>query len=361
MLKTIHARTPKMGIWFPHGFGNLFHAINDIRAADAEGKYLLVCSHPHSQFVGLEAADVALVEPTDDAQFLNFAIKAVLEHNIRVIVPSRRQPFFNRHAALWQKLGVRVLTVASSPALARIENKVALYRHLQDLDLVAVPGFGEFTTSPEFDAHYARLKNEFPRLCLKPAYGVYGSGFRILKTKKDNLSDLLSESLTLSVGGLRARLAVDPGASMMLMQYLEGDERSVDCLADNGELLAAVVRRKSGSSVAAQVIEQHPVIEAQVRALTKHLRLNGLFNVQFKDSGGVPFLLEINPRLSGRSYYATVAGCNLPFLAAEHFAAGVPAEKLQFTVQHGLRIGNVSSAVVIDAPCNGYRGTRESA
>ena len=361
MLTKIHACTPKMGIWFPHGFGNLFHAINDIRAADAEGKYLLVCSHPHSQFVGLEAADIALAEPTDDGQFLNFAIKAILAHNIRVIVPSRRQPFFNRHAALWAKMGVRVLTVASSPALARIENKVALYRHLQPRGIVAVPGFGEFKTSSEFDAHYLQLKRSYPRLCLKPAYGVYGSGFRVLKTEKDNLSDLLSESLSLSVGGLRARLAVDPGASMMLMQYLEGDERSVDCLADNGKLLAAVVRRKSGSSVAAQVIEQHPVIEAQVNALTKHLRLNGLFNVQFKDTGGVPYLLEINPRLSGRSYYATVAGCNLPYLAAEHFAAGVPADQLVFAVQHGLRIGNVSAPVVIAAPCNGYRGPRESA
>jgi predicted ATP-grasp superfamily ATP-dependent carboligase len=113
------------------------------------------------------------------------------------------------------------------------------------------------------------------------------------------------------------------------------------------------VRRKSNSGVAAQVIEDHPDIMNQVRALTRLLKLNGMFNVQFKDSCGKPFLLEINTRLSGRSYYATLAGLNLPFLAAELFSGQKTVAELDFTQETGFGIGNVSSGIVIpvSAPC----------
>jgi biotin carboxylase len=345
----------RIGIWFNQGYSNLHQALRDLRAADTGGRYSLICSHPSAEFVGLQAADIPLVEPAfaNDGQRLAFVRKTVLAHNVKVIIPSRKQAFMNKHAAFLADLGARVATVASSSTLRRIDNKGRLYAFLQDKGVVAVPAFACVKTKTEFNAAHRALARTQPKLCVKPTVGVYGSGFRVLKNSPDTLADLLNESLSMSVRGLRARLGSGTFPELMVMQYLEGDERSVDCLAYGGELVGGVVRRKSNSGVAAQVIEDHPDIMNQVRALTRLLKLNGMFNVQFKDSCGKPFLLEINTRLSGRSYYATLAGLNLPFLAAELFSGQKTVAELDFTQETGFGIGNVSSGIVIpvSAPC----------
>ncbi|MCC5612920.1 ATP-grasp domain-containing protein [Nostoc sp. CHAB 5834] len=353
-LQTAHNQMPSFqsspapkGVWFPQGFANIFHAVQDIRSADPEHRFKLICSHPHPQFVGRVAADVELTEPESNVQFIAFAKKVIAEHNVKLIIPSRRQALFNRHQSVWKRLGVTVLTAADTKTLKRIDNKVALYSRLAGRNLCSIPAFTEFRTLEEFDIAYAALKCQAQTLCIKPAYGVYGSGFRVLKDTPDTVADLLKESLSLSVGSLRSRLQQDAAPSFLMMQYLDGDERSVDCLAASGELLAAVTRRKSTSAISGQVIEKNPALEEQVRGLVKYLGLNGLFNVQFKDHKGVPFLLEINSRMAGRSFYATVAGVNLPYLACLHFIENKDVQSLATQAQVGLNIGNVSHAIVV--------------
>ena len=342
-----------IGIWFTQGFANLFHAMQDIREADKAGEFTLICSHPNPQFVGQESADISLMEPVSNKGFLKFIKEVVTEFNVKVILPSRRQTWFNRNKKAIEALGVQVLTVASSATLNRIEDKAALYLYLKGKHVVNIPAFSVFKSLAEFDAAQSILGQDHPILCIKPTHGVYGSGFRILKAGNSSMRDLLTESLNMGVQDLRSRLAADNTNPMMLMEYLDGDERSVDCLADNGVLIAGVIRRKSTSAIAPQVIEQSPLILAQVQVLAKLLKLTGLFNVQFKDHDGKPFLLEINTRLSGRSYYATIAGCNLPYLAAQRFGNAVPVSNLVFDIDYGMRIGSVTSAVVINAPMVG--------
>ena len=79
---------------------------------------------------------------------------------------------------------------------------------------------------------------------------------------------------------------------MMLMPFLPGPERSVDCLGHDGELVRCVVRRKTKIE-GYQYLENNPGLVEVVRRLTKHFRLTGLFNIQFRDSGGKPEKLPI--------------------------------------------------------------------
>ena len=98
------------------------------------------------------------------------------------------------------------------------------------------------------------------------------------------------------------------------MQYLPGPERSVDCLAHDGELVCCVVRRKPMGIEGGQMLEDNPAIEETVRRLTRHFRLGGVFNIQFRDDAGTPYLLEINPRLSGGLHYACSVRRRVPVL-----------------------------------------------
>lgn len=356
----------KIGIWFTEGFSNLYNALTDLRNGDVEGRFTLVCSHSNPQFVAQAAADVYLVEPDTDnaADYLAFVEAAVREHNIRVIFPSRKQSLFNKHAQALRAMGVTVATVASTELLKTVDNKGRLYDQLSGLDIARIPAYQKARTAEGLDRAYSALKRAGYKVCVKPTRGVYGSGFRVLKESRATLADLLGEAPTIQLADLKHRLkSAKTGAELLVMQLLEGDERSVDCLAVEGRLIAAVTRRKSASSVAPQVIEDNEVVVGQVRALVRHLNLNGLFNVQFRDHNGQPYLLEINTRLSGRSYYATHAGVNLPYLGALVFSGVAQVDELKVPpVQDGLLLGNASHAVDlgVGAPAAGRTETRES-
>jgi biotin carboxylase len=96
------------------------------------------------------------------------------------------------------------------------------------------------------------------------------------------------------------------------MQYLEGPERSVDCVAYQGSLVLAVSRVKLPDR---QIMETAgPAIDV-ARRLCRRYRLDGLFNVQLRDAGGRPHLLEINARMSGGLSYTASTGVILPYWA----------------------------------------------
>lgn len=340
----------KTGIWFMQGYANIYNAISDIRAADVLGQYKLICSHQHSEFVGGEAADVRLVEPSGkDAAFWTFIKDTVTKHNVRVILPSftSHQKFLNGRRAELEAMGCRVATVADNATLDLINDKAALYNFLADKNIVRIPAFRAVETVVEFDMAYAELKPQFETICFKPTVGVYGSGFRILKETPNTVKDIIKESPHLNVGDLRNLMGDESFGTLMVMQFLEGDERSVDCLAVDGELVEGVIRRKSDSAVAGQYIEENPELMRQVQTLVSVLKLNGMFNVQFRDSDGEHFLLEINTRLSGRSYYATLAGFNIPFQAAQVFSGTKTVPQLEYRMSSGMSIGNVRSGLVL--------------
>jgi hypothetical protein len=138
---------------------------------------------------------------------------------------------------------------------------------------------------------------------------VFGLGSHIL-TEDDARRNA---GWTLHLDEARRRIANDKrNRDLMLMQYLPGPERSVDCLACDGELIRCVVRRKADGG---QWIEDNPAIEALARSLTARFRLNHLFNVQFRDAAGASYLLEINARMSGGLPFACQGGVALPLWA----------------------------------------------
>jgi len=154
-------------------------------------------------------------------------------------------------------------------------------------------------------------------VCVKPAVGVYGRGFWRFVPGMDPFSlfstldanevdpDLYVEAYT---------RALEKPARLIVMQYLPGIESSVDCVCDGGDLVAHAVRQKNG--------EQQTVFTGGrevelVRSVVRHLRLDGLVNVQTKaDASGAPVLLEVNTRPSGGVCYSAAAGVNLPLACA---------------------------------------------
>ena len=213
----------------------------------------------------------------------------------------------------FESQGIRVLAAANAQTLALLQSKTRVYAALHGQGF-HLPDYAVVRDLTGFDAAWDRMRPRHELLCYKPAVSVYGLGFQIVADCEPALRSLdAGDPLYISHEDARRALA---GAGrfreLLLMPYLPGPERSVDCLAHDGELIRCVVRRKQQEG---QRIENNPGIVTVVRRLAARFGLTNLFNVQFRDLDGRSYLLEINTRMSGGLPFACRSGLALPYWA----------------------------------------------
>ena len=99
----------------------------------------------------------------------------------------------------------------------------------------------------------------------------------------------------------------------MIMPFLPDEEISVDCL-DTDQGMIAIPRVKDSSRI--ERVEYRDDILNTCTEFLKHFPLSNPCNVQFKYLEGVPYLLEVNTRMSGGIQMScAVSGINIPNIA----------------------------------------------
>ncbi|WP_295388414.1 ATP-grasp domain-containing protein [uncultured Thiodictyon sp.] len=302
-------------LWYNSGLSNTYDAVRLIREA-AGGALRVLASHGEPQAPVLATADLALVEPAgtlSDADYVEWCLGVCRRYEVQLFMPSRRARALAAAGAAFAALGTRIQVFAPA-TLALFDHKDALYRDLVGTP-IPLPEYRVVDSLAAFDDAYADLSTRHPRLCVKPTVGIYGAGFRILSETADDYDTLLG--VAPSVISLHAyRYALERTQrrfELLLMPFLPGTERSVDCLAVSGRLVAAVARAKKGRH---QVLETAGPTVDYSRLLTERYGLDGIFNCQFKDQNGLAHLLEINARMSGGLLYACQSGINFPYWSA---------------------------------------------
>ncbi|MEI6101114.1 MAG: ATP-grasp domain-containing protein [Eubacteriales bacterium] len=207
------------------------------------------------------------------------------------------------------------------PAMDGIVYKFAQYRNLFDCKIIA-PDFetacvtrsklltyeklGKIVPVPRlYDENDDNLK--FP-LFLKPDVGQ-GSVGASKVTNRQELDYLLAGSA---------------GKKMLLMDYLPGEELTVDCFTNGkGVLVYAGIRRrkriKSGISVNAVAVQDEDVTQ-MAHAINSAIRQKGgwFFQVKQKEDGQY-VLMEVASRVAGASSFTRSLGVNLPLLTMHLF------------------------------------------
>ena len=125
------------------------------------------------------------------------------------------------------------------------------------------------------------------------------------------------------------------GQAALFQQLLTGRREAVSLLYAGGEVYARFAqwaRRTSaplgGDSVLRQSIALPPDVGSQAEALVREINLEGYSEVEFRrDAAGVPYLMEINPRLSASVEVAVRAGVDFPHLLYQ-WASGGPIERV---------------------------------
>jgi len=336
-----------MRVWFNRTFSSVYAAIELIRRDDTDGRFHIVHSNPNPHTPAARLAHAFHTEPTGLApeEYVDWCVAFCREQRIDIFVPGREATLLAGAHERFEAIGTRVLSTASAATLQFIHDKARFYEEAV-LPEAPVAEFRRFENAVEFEAAYDALRRRHAKLCVKPSHSIYGLGFAILDAQRSSAEILLAGAeYHVSLDDFRRAL---PGMgqfrTMLLMEYLDGREYSVDCVGDNGRLVAAVARRKSAQSGSGQRIDGRADILHATASLARDLGLNGFFNVQFREAGGRARLLEINPRMSGGIAMACMAGPNLPYIALRGFADGFDQVVVP-EVRNGIRVGELSQAV----------------
>jgi hypothetical protein len=337
-----------MRVWYNRTFSSIYNAMTLIRQQDRAGRYHLLYTAGSRTVAAGAAHQFEPEPPLKGADYLEWCLDFCRRQDIGIFVPHREAALVGTARERFAAIGTRVLAVASPEVLALLHDKARFYATV-DLPDAAPPETVPFATAAQFEAGHASLRAKYPQLCVKPSKSVYGLGFAVLDEQRNSAQILMAgDQYQIGLQDFRAGLAqLGEFRTMLLMEFLEGLEYSVDCVADHGRLVCAIPRRKLLKPGAGQVIDPQPVILDAVTKLASDYGLNAVFNVQFRVSGGRMRLLEINPRMSGGVGMACMAGPALPWLALAGFDRGY--EHLDIPdVRAGLRVGEWQHAVELE-------------
>lgn len=256
-----------------------------IHAADmdpnAAGLYLVPAAQRHRLLPGA------------DPHFVAHVLDLCRGHRIDVLVPTVDSELLGiaTAEARFAAIGVHVM-VASAETLTICLDKLSLLRWCSDTVPVGRYAVLDGTFSPD--------GWQLPAI-VKPRSGSGSRGIEMV------------ESLA-QLGGLRR------DGSLLLQEFLPGEEYSVDVLAGrDGRIVAAVPRARlkvdSGIAVAARTLHD-PELEDFARRVATRIGLRYTANIQFRrDARGTPVLLEVNARFPGTMPLTVHSGVNMPLLS----------------------------------------------
>lgn len=203
------------------------------------------------------------------------------------------------HRSAFERLGTKTL-VASPGAIALCNDKAVMHEALRGSP-VPQPTLLLPASLDEFIAGARRLGYPGKPVCFKPPVSKGSRGFRILSADIDKVHVLLHErpsNLYMTLDEFGALFAgVAPFPTLMLMEYVEGVEFTVDALIDQGEIVLAQVKTReavdTGLAMAFRTVDRPDLVEVS-RHICRTLHLDWFVNIQFKGDS----LLEVNPRVS---------------------------------------------------------------
>jgi len=334
-------------VWFNKTFSSVAAAISLIREADVVGDYHIVCSNTNPHAPGFLFAHVSAIEPSGlkGEEYLDWCLNFCRVNSIGIFVPGKEASLVSAAREQFAAQGTRVLCAALQEVLHLLHDKALFYQTV-DLELAPPAAFRVVEHVEQFDAAYRELREAHAKLCVKPSVSVYGLGFSVVDEERST-AQLLLDGIQYHVGleDLRRGFAAMNGfRTMLVMEYLDGNEYSVDCVGDNGRLVCAIPRKKAKIAGQGQMIDLRDDILESTRQLTAAYGLNGVFNIQFREGQNGLCLLEINPRMSGGLAMACLAGPNLPYLALVGFDRGFDGLQIP-PIRAGIRVAELARAM----------------
>ncbi len=305
-----------MRIWFNHWFSTAYHLINLMRKKEPE-RFVFIGSGTNPDSIYKQACTEFYLEDQDvsDEEYLNFCLEFCLEHGIDVFVPRHNLVQIIKNADSFEKIGVRLLAEKDGGLAETLDDKMKTYELIQSFLPDRVPPAKEANSVSEFVEAVRGLSESGRRVCYKLIIDEGARSFRVIDDRIEGASGIYNKpgSKITMESTLKVLKEYDFRIPLLVMPYLEDAEISVDCLKTaSGNII--IPRFKSGKRYSEVIFEKD--IMDECGQIIDRLNLQMPANIQYKKSGGRPYLLEINTRMSGGLQLSCEASkINVPMIA----------------------------------------------
>jgi biotin carboxylase len=341
-----------MRIWFNRWFTTVTHFMELIRRNEDGRSFEIIGTHSNKDALYLQYCDYAFTEPTvSGEEYIEFCLEFCQKHKIDIFIPRKENTRIAKRLADFEAIGVKVLVCPDSELMETLDNKAAAYHSIMQKEengakLVSIPDFYVVNTINDFKTAYQCLRDKGHTVCFKPVVGEGATGFRVIEDQIESIDQLFRRASSRRLPyhyacEILGQQEVFP--DLMVLEYLEGPEFSIDCVASNEQLYAAIPRMK-GEGRIREILDHHELIQLAHR-FHQHFPIPYIFNIQVKYNQGVPKLLEINPRMSGGMHFSCLTGLNLPYLAIKLLLG---EEIGQLKPRFGIRASHLEKEMILE-------------
>tara|TARA_R100001129_G_scaffold141477_1_gene102705 strand:+ start:3706 stop:4770 length:1065 start_codon:yes stop_codon:yes gene_type:complete len=271
--------------------------------------------------LGLKFVEHSFKSPNGASpKYISTIFRYCKKNNIKLIIPCSDEELIPLATAASDFLSISCkILVSESLSLKKILNKGSLFKFCKKVGLgQIIPSYNICNNVDDLSKLYHSFEKKGITTCVKPVSAHGSRGFRIIKeniSKKDFFSQKNIQN-NISFSDL-CKILSDGGKSfqdLIIMEYLDGEEYSVDCLRTKKNFFCIPRSRdqiKEGICTGGETKQKQDLIRLS-KILYNALDLKYNVNLQFKyNSQGQPKLLEINPRVSGTMEHCRGAGVDL--------------------------------------------------
>ncbi len=293
---------------------------------NGERSIRVVGADASSEAVGFKLVDAGCQIPMADApDFIDKLLNIAQEEKAAVILPlvTKELEILSLNKDKFQNEGI-IVSVSDIYPLKTANNKGKLLTYMKENGL-PVPLFTIVNSKEAFVTAVYELGYPDQPICFKPLDANGSRGFRIIDPRISRYKLLFEMKPTSTYITLDEVMSIFDEAEifsqLIVMEFLPGNEYSVDLLADHGRPLYTIPRRRdvisAGISIKGEIVKENDVIN-YCNEIVQSLKLHGNIGIQVKRArSNTPFILEINPRIQGSIVHCTGAGVNLPYYAVK--------------------------------------------
>ena len=262
------------------------------------------------------------VPEATNKQYVDVLLDICRKENVDIYFPniSAEVSAVAKRVSEFSQIGTKV-SIADQSVVDLVNNKLHAYNYFKKAGLT-LPKYYPVHTISDYEVGCKQLEYPEKPVCLKLVSNSGSRGVRIIDSSKDRYQIFAHEkpnSFFVSYDDMLSILKSAPTLDeMMLVEYMPGNEYTVDLLAENGKVLYMVGRENIVSlmSIAQKsIVSRIDSAYEMCEDIVKLLNYTGNIGFDFmKNADGIPILMDINPRLTATVSVIAAAGVNLPYL-----------------------------------------------
>jgi carbamoyl-phosphate synthase large subunit len=295
---------------------------------NGERRIRLVGTDMSPQAIGRHYCDAFyVVPPGSDPSFADTVLGIARAEHAEVVLPQSSFDLLGLAEARDRFASEGVVALVSAPdSIRRANDKAETYAMLGRIG-VRAPAWRRVSGGTALRHAAQELGYPDRAVCFKPVFSSGSRGFRVLDPTADRAKQLLEARPGNIAMRLTEALEVLPeegGPELLVMEFAEGGERTIDGIARGGEIILGHPKTResmrAGLAMYFESLRDPALMEIGARIVAE-LRLDHFFNIQLVGD----HVIEVNPRISTIVYQEDL---NLPYLGVKHALGEISDELL---------------------------------